>query len=137
MHCFSPGNDWTILDGADALKAFEAVHGPPARRIDSSKREWAIAKARHGGEPAHVRGYTLLQGFHWDVQGHQSAGLRIFNSREVWKIPKGTYLNVAPNGDIRSGSSGASASAEYCATRPDTELAKAKANPKKRKKKRS
>lgn len=137
MHCFSPGSDWPILDGAEALKSFEAVHGPPARRIDSAKRQWAVAKARHGGEPAYVRGYMLLQGFHWDVQGLQGAGLRIFNSREVWKVPKGTYLNVAPNADIRKGATGSSASVEYCAKRPDPELAKAKANPKGRKKKRS
>lgn len=137
FHTFAPGNEWITLDGADPLKDFEAVHGPPVRRVDSTGRLWEVAKALHGGDSAHIRGQSLRQGFHWDVQGQKSKGLRIFNSREVWKIPGGTYLNVAPNGDIRQGSKGSSASQEYCAKRPDPQVAKAKPRPRKRMKKRS
>ncbi len=71
--------------------------------VDKRKRRWSPPRsgASHGREPQTVRRVRLDDGFHWDVTTPGSPYIASANT--IWKLPPGAYINIYPDGYIRSG----------------------------------
>ena len=89
------------------IRAFEQARD--AGKLDWQRMTTAVLKNRmlgitegHGREILHVAMRELAQGFHWDVS-HSASNARLGNSSETWRVNKGGYVNVYPNGHIRGG----------------------------------
>lgn len=110
MHVFAPAHDHTAcpLTDADAVKR---KYGPPGELTDHRGRAWDRPRGRHGGGPLRIRGAEIGAGFHWDVASIRTIS-EMTTTTEIWSLPPGAYLNVAPNASVRKGQSSARATAK-------------------------
>ncbi len=103
FHIYDFRDGVPTLDTAAQRRSFDAVCGKASSRIDASNREWQLKSSRFEGRPPPLRlcGRDLPVGMHWDVQNQSRSSIALVTSIEVWRIPSGEYLNVAPNGHVR------------------------------------
>ena len=116
LHCFCPDDVWQGLDTDQS--DFEKKHGKGGSRVDAKARSWNKPNGLHGRELDTVAGYTLRQGFHWDVEAGRNVST-IGNAKERWSIGKDGYINVYAGAGIRGGKK---CQKEFEAERPATEL---------------
>ena len=103
LHIFDAHREWEHLEEDRELQDFHALFGASSTRRDRGRREWAKAKAMHGGSVLRVHDVEIPRGYHWDVT-RQNGEERITTTHEVWKLPgKTSYCNVYPDGYVRQG----------------------------------
>jgi len=118
LNTFDSDFEWLDLDEEAGQEYFEHHHGTATARMDSRRRHWAVPSAAHGGQAMYISGTTLPSGFHWDVQAAPSPS-RLFNLTQTWSMPRDSYLNVGPNGHVRSGQSSSKNSAKIICKAPN------------------
>ncbi len=91
------------LDELAERQRFRRSHRVGRALVDKRKRRWSSARpgTRHGREPQTVRGLRLDDGFHWDVTMSRSPV--ITSSTTIWEVRSGGYINVYPDGCMRTG----------------------------------
>lgn len=99
FHVFDTRFDIDRLESACGRSRFATAHGPQSSRRDDRRLTWRRGKP-HGREILHVAMRELAQGFHWDVS-HSASNASLGNSSETWRVNKGGYVNVYPDGHIR------------------------------------
>ena len=102
FHVFDTRFDIDRLEFACGRSSFTEAHGPQSSRIDDSRLTWSRDGQMHGREILNVAGRELAQGFHWNVS-HSASEARLGNSSETWRVNKGGYVNIYPDGHIRGG----------------------------------
>jgi hypothetical protein len=103
LHSFDANGPCPDLAHAEGRKAFGARYGAGRLRLDEGGREWERAAALHGRETLSIAGYRLRAGFHWDVTNRKGSGT-LLCANAVWHLPRRSYANVYPDGDVRGGS---------------------------------
>lgn len=104
LHMFSPRRDWLDLRSEENRKAFELAHGVPSQLKDEKSRPWNQTAVRHGNDSLIIAGFTLPTGFHWDVEAAPNVS-QLSSLTANWRFSKGAYVNVSPDGHVRSGQS--------------------------------
>jgi hypothetical protein len=101
LHVFDTSEDWTGLGTQTRDADFKKRYGGPRERNDDAEKKWRRAdrQAYHGKPIVTIAGCALLPGMHWDVTAQRKTEL--LTSREVWSLPRQSYLNVYPNARIR------------------------------------
>jgi len=101
LHVFDTSEDWRGLGTQTRNADFKKRYGGPRERNDDREKKWCRAdrQAYHGKPIVKIAGCELLPGMHWDVTAQRKTEL--FTSREVWSLPRDSYLNVYPNSKIR------------------------------------
>jgi hypothetical protein len=99
LHVFDPGAKALDLSREGDARRFAQRFGRSSRRQDDSGRIWQSGVA-HGQEALRVSGLELPAGTHWDVSVWRDS-TRVANAREVWKVARGSYVNVYPDEHIR------------------------------------
>lgn len=102
LHTFDANGPCPDLASAEARRAFGARYGSGRFRLDVAGREWARATALHGRETLEIAGFRLRAGFHWDVRYRKGSGT-LLCANAVWRLPRRSYANVYPNGNVRGG----------------------------------
>lgn len=97
---FEPKEFLDLTDAA-ARKQFKRAHKNRQNNALSDKgaRVWSFGPF-HSMDLLHVAGCVLPYGFHWDVTTRRD--WTILNGWERWTLPGNRYVNVHPNGYIRS-----------------------------------
>lgn len=117
-HMFSPESDWNTLSSDEEQDRFKKMHGGPTKLMDSKERHWQQTHAWHGNDSLTVGRFALPEGFHWDVKAARTT-TRIHSLTSIWRFDENSYLNISPDGYIRSGQSlGTTAVMEDQAPRP-------------------
>ena len=101
LHIFKTAAPIGVLATASGRKAFSNSHGAPSNRKDDNHLRWKRGPL-HGRDQLHVAGYELEKGFHWDVDSEKRSRT-VINTARRWKIQRGEYLNIYPDGYIRPG----------------------------------
>ena len=118
LHMFSPTRDWKGLSTQSERDEFERTHGGPAHLIDVKSRRWKQTTVWHGNDSLIVAHHSLPTGFHWDVVSEGNTS-RMSSLTATWRFEGSAYLNVSPDGYVRSGqSTGITAVMEEEAPRP-------------------
>lgn len=102
LHVFHCPQEWAHLNEPTEQQRFISEHGQSGKRRDCAGAYWAKPKgqaARHGGLALRIGGYQLQQGFHWDVSAESE--VTVYFPDEVWKVRRGGYLNIYPDGHLR------------------------------------
>ncbi len=103
FHIFKTEVSIGILATDKGRREFAITHGPPSKRHDDNELRWKSPRgALHGGEQLHISGYELEKGFHWDVDSGKRRRT-VFTTEGEWKIQRGEYLNIYPDGYVRPG----------------------------------
>ena len=103
FHVFKTVVPIGVLATDKGRRAFANTHGAPSNRHDDNELRWRSPRgALHGGEQLHISGYELKKGFHWDVDSGKRRRT-LFTTEREWKIQRGEYLNVYPDGYVRPG----------------------------------
>lgn len=103
LHIFDTSVHIPILATANGRRAFANRHGAPSSRQDDSDLRWRSPRGGlHGGDQLNVSGYELPRGFHWDVDSRKRRR-RVYTTEGEWRIERGGYLNIYPDGYIRTG----------------------------------
>ncbi len=103
LHVFDAEREWERLGEELGMSEFRSRFGGGSIRVDRGRREWAKAKAMHGGDALKVCGVEIPRGYHWDVT-RRNGDERITTTHEVWKLPgSGSYCNIYPDGYVRPG----------------------------------
>ncbi|MGC0337916.1 hypothetical protein RKD20_002950 [Streptomyces sp. SLBN-8D4] len=103
LHIFDAEQEWEHLEDEAQLRDFRSLFGGGSTRLDRCRREWAKAKAMHGGDALRVNSVEIPKGYHWDVT-RRNGDERITTTHEVWKLPgSGSYCNIYPDGYVRPG----------------------------------
>jgi hypothetical protein len=137
LHTFSPDREWSDLHLDAGKHSFARVHGSSGSWVDTVGRPWNKARYPHGRGESWVAGAVLDGGAHWDVQAARST-TSICNLHQVWRVPRGSYVNVYPDGHIRKGQSAVvSAVMIHEETRPSSLIQMAKPPPRRRRGRRS
>lgn len=99
----STSEELNVLDRPDERRLFRHRHYRNAAWIDADDRRWVAAEsgARHGREPQFIGGTELPLGFHWDVR--KDNAIKVFTPVAVWRVRRGGYINVYPDGHVRHG----------------------------------
>ena len=103
LHSFDADGPCPDLADDEGRKGFGAKYGSGRLRLDESGREWARATALHGRQTLTIAGCRLIAGFHWDVSYRRGSGT-LLCANAVWRLPRRSYANVHPDGDVRGGS---------------------------------
>lgn len=122
MHVFAPAHDHHACPLTEASSVKKA-YGPPNALKDPHGRPWARPKGRHGGEAMRIRGADIPAGFHWDVGSVRNES-ELTTTVEIWRLPSGSYVNIAPNAVVRKGQSSARATATRTVCVPRTSEAR-------------
>lgn len=101
LHVFDTSEDWRALGTQTRDADFKKRYGGPRERNDDAEKKWCRAdrQAYHGKPIVTIAGCALLPGMHWDVTAQRTT--QLLTSREVWSLPRHSYLNVYPNAKIR------------------------------------
>jgi hypothetical protein len=104
FHSFETKEEWTNLSDVAEVERFELTYGRPSFRTDDGGRKWKRANRHeyHGADVQTVAGRVLPEGLHWDLTTSADS-VRLFAPHEVWQLRgQSAYLNIYPNGHIRS-----------------------------------
>lgn len=105
FHIFQTAVPIGILATHDGRRSFANAHGAPSNRHDDNDLRWRSPRgALHGGKQLHISGYELEKGFHWDVDSAKRRR-KVITTEGEWKIQRGEYLNIYPDGYVRPGNS--------------------------------
>ena len=103
FHIFGSGVPVDDLATGEGRYAFANKHGSSAARLDDNHLRWKSPRGSlHGRERLQVSGRDLEKGFHWDVDSRKKSHT-VTSTAERWKIQRGGYLNIYPDGYIREG----------------------------------
>ena len=104
FHIFRTSVSIETLATTEGRRIFTNKHHPQSNRPDDNGLHWRSPRgALHGNEQLHISGRELERGFHWDVDSGKRKRT-VFTTEGKWKIQRGKYLNIYPDGYIRLGS---------------------------------
>lgn len=102
FHIFSADVGVPALDTADERELFDHSYVRGGFCCDRAEYQWGLSPtAFHAGPPLKLCGVDLPPGMHWDVECGASGTSTLTTITEVWRVPTGSYLNIAPNGHVR------------------------------------
>ena len=101
FHVFDTNFDLDRLGCRHGRGSFAEKHGAQSRRSDGKGLTWTRpGGAHHGYDTLQVAGRELIRGFHWDVEGNVNQ--RIVTTLQSWRLKRNAYVNVYPDGHIRT-----------------------------------